>query len=94
MAVLYHSSCMAPSLVKIGKPRRTPPGRWDVSPGPGGTKKAGVWPGPGPRSDYDCVSIKAAVASFRFITAIYKFPVTNDSIVDVELFLLLGLVID
>ena len=31
---------MAPSLVK------TPPGRWDVSPGPGGTKKAEVWPGP------------------------------------------------
>ena len=40
------------------------------------------------------VSIKAAVASFRFITAIYKFPITSDNIVDVELFLLLALVID
>ena len=43
---------MAPSLVKIGKTRRTPPGRWDISPGPGGAKKAGFWPGPGTRSDY------------------------------------------
>ena len=45
---------MAPSLVKIGKTRRTPPGRWEFSPGPGpgGAKKAGFWPGPGTRSDY------------------------------------------
>ena len=42
MAVFYHCSCVAPSLVKIGKTRRTPPGRWDVSPGPGGAKKAGA----------------------------------------------------
>ena len=50
MSVFYLCSCVAPSLVKIGETRRTLPGRWDVSPGPGGAKKAGVWPGP--RSDY------------------------------------------
>ena len=27
MVVFYHCSCVAPSLVKIGKPRRTSPGR-------------------------------------------------------------------
>ena len=47
MAVLYHCSCVAPSLVKIAKPRRTPPGRWRCLAVAGGEKRPGFGQGPG-----------------------------------------------
>ena len=44
---------MAPSLVRIAKPGENPPVIGTFHRGRGVAKKAGVWPGPGPRSDYD-----------------------------------------
>ena len=43
IAVLYHCSCVAPSLVKIGKASVA----GDVWPGPGGGKRPGFGRGPG-----------------------------------------------
>ena len=47
MAVFYHCSCVAPSLVKIAIPQQTPPCRWRHLARRGGEKRPGFGRGPG-----------------------------------------------
>ena len=77
MAVFYHCSCVAPSLVKIGKPRRTPPpvvGTFNR--GRGVQKRTGFGRGRGPGRTMMCILsnvtlLASSFSSFHFSTWIF-----------------------